>query len=80
MNIYKWLWSKIGGRPWTFIMRDFYHEVEFAVIIPLLILGWFSRDWLSPREGIFVLCGLVIGYILGHLFWGRRWIKGQEGK
>jgi len=21
-KIYKWLWSRIGGRPWTYIIRD----------------------------------------------------------
>jgi hypothetical protein len=21
-KLYKWLWSHIGGRPWTYILRD----------------------------------------------------------
>jgi hypothetical protein len=21
-RIYKWLWSRIGGRPWSYIIRD----------------------------------------------------------
>jgi len=24
--LYKALWSRIGGRPWTYIIRDSYHS------------------------------------------------------
>jgi len=58
VNIYKWLWTRIGGRPWTYIMRDFYHAH------PLIVF----------------FCTLGIGTILGHLFWGTKWKKGEEGK
>jgi len=34
-KLYKMLWSRIGGRPWTYIIRDSYQKR------PLLwILGW----------------------------------------
>ena len=25
-SCYKWLWTHIGGRPWTYIIRDNAHE------------------------------------------------------
>jgi hypothetical protein len=56
-KIYRWIWSRIGGRPWTYIMRDFYHDH------PLIVL----------------FCTLGIGTLLGHLFWGTPWEKGQKG-
>jgi len=35
MSCYKWLYTHIGGRPWTYIIRDSYHNH------PLFwILGW----------------------------------------
>ena len=37
MNLYKWLYSRIGGRPWTNIARDFYHH--HPVIVGFLTLG-----------------------------------------
>lgn len=79
MNIYKWLWSRVGGRPWTFIMRDFYHEVEYVIIIGFFSLGYFLRGHLELRDFILIVVLVTIGYILGHLFWGRKWIKGQKG-
>lgn len=36
---YKWLWTHIGGRPWTYIIRDFYHEYPWIVIPIIAGLG-----------------------------------------
>jgi len=78
-NPYKWLWSKIGGRPWTYIWRDIYHQAEY--IIQLL---WFS---VGVVVGInfgwklaYIFWGIyTIGFIFGHFHWGTKWIKGQKG-
>ena len=29
MNIYKWLWSLIGGRPWTYIFGHFFWGTSY---------------------------------------------------
>ncbi len=82
-NLYKKLWSLIGGRPWTFIYRDLWHTVE--------ILGqvqWFWTAvlvfWLIgvdiPIKLLGVLWGVyILGYINGHFFWGTNWKQGQKG-
>lgn len=80
MNMYKALWSRIGGRPFTYILRDIWHKAEFVWIIGLIAIGvtlGHNFDWIKVLEilGIF-----TIGYIAGHLFWGRRWIENQQGK
>lgn len=79
MNIYKWLWSKIGGRPWTFIWRDIYHEAEWLIQIMWLCVGatlGIYFGWI----GVGVFIGIyTLGYINGHFHWGTRWIKGQKG-
>lgn len=80
MNPYKWLWSRIGGRPWTYIWRDIYHQAEWLIqtlwfaagVAVGLTLGW---KLALVAWGIYTL-----GYINGHFHWGTRWIKGQQGK
>jgi len=42
-RLYKALWSRIGGRPWTYIIRDSYHYR------PLI--------WLALATGIGTLLG-----------------------
>ena len=85
-NPYKWgLWKWIGGRPWTFISRDIWHLFEYLPIMLLLFAGFFtgyhwakasiSLWWLVPLWGV-----STIWYVLGHFFYGRDWIKGQQGK
>jgi hypothetical protein len=43
MNIfqkaYKWLWSRIGGRPWTFIIRDSCRNHPLPWLLGTLGLG-----------------------------------------
>ncbi len=42
-RLYRALWSRMGGRPWTYIIRDSYHHR------PLL--------WLALSSGIGILLG-----------------------
>ena len=80
MNIfsYKWWWSKIGGRPWTFIMRDFYHNFEYLIIIGFFTLGYFLRPYFTVREFTIGITVGTICFLLGHLFWGKKYIEGQQ--
>ena len=80
MNLYKRLWSKIGGRPWTYIWRDLWTQAEimmqflwfFTGIGIFIWLGWF---------GVLVWgIGYIYGFINGHFFWGTKHVKGQQGK
>jgi len=79
VNIYKWFWSKIGGRPWTFIIRDTYHKAEFFWIVGLVSIGvWLGHnyDWKAILIGWLMFS---IGYACGHFFWGKEYIPGQGG-
>ncbi len=42
-RLYRTLWSRLGGRPWTYIIRDAYHQR------PLV--------WLALATGLGVLLG-----------------------
>ena len=79
MNWYKMLWSRIGGRPWTYISRDFYHKFEYGVLVSLFVAG-FALGW-SGLVGwkwlLVLLASYTIGFIHGHFFWGRPYIENQ---
>lgn len=79
-SFYQWLWRHIGGRPWTYILRDYYHEAEYVVIVGMLALGYFAAnyEWLDRGEFALFTLSLTAGYILGHLFWGTRWVPGEK--
>lgn len=81
-ELYRWLWTHVGGRPWTYILRDYYHEAEFVVIMGTLALGYFAghMGWLGTHDFALFGISVTLGYILGHLFWGTRWVPGEEGK
>jgi hypothetical protein len=79
MNIYKALWRRIGGRPWTYILRDCWGDSGFFWIVGLVSLGiWLGHvyPWDTVLKGWLVFSA---GYIGGHLFWGTRHIPGQRG-
>jgi hypothetical protein len=79
MNPYKWLWTRIGGRPWTYIIRDFYHRYEWFWIAGLIYGG----AWAGCRWGLdTILKALAIftlGYVTGHLFWGTKYVEDEKG-
>lgn len=76
-DFYKALWSRLGGRPWTYILRDAWHQFEGLWIIGLVAIGALLGHWL--RDLIFwLLLVFTPGYIAGHLFWGTKYIAGQR--
>lgn len=80
-SIYKKLWSLTPiNRPFTFWLRDLWHKYEFVWIIGLIAVGvWMGHhlDWIAVLKimGIFTM-----GFIFGHLFWGKPYIPNQRGK
>ncbi len=78
MNFYKALWSRIGGRPWTYILRDFWHKVEGLCIIALVAAGAVMGH-IMWSEVLKLLLAFALGYTAGHLFWGKEYIPDQKG-
>ena len=75
---YKWWWSKIGGRPWTYILRDWWDDYEFFWIVGLVSLGiWLGHafTWQPVLKGWLIFS---VGYTAGHLFWGKEYIPNQK--
>lgn len=78
MNLYKMIYEPITGRPFTYVLRDLYHKLEWFWIVGLVSCGvWMGHhfDWVEVLKclGIF-----TVGYIAGHLFWGRDYIPNQD--
>ena len=77
-DLYKklWFWA---GRPFTYILRDLYLRAEFVWIIGLVAIGvaiGHHYDWIIVLK---IMVIFTIGYIFGHLFWGRDYIEGEKG-
>ena len=76
--VYRWLWTNIGGRPWTFIIRDSYHGYPIPWIFGVMIAGDFL-GWVFTAWRVLTYLGVCMGgIILGHLFWGSPWRGGQK--
>ena len=74
---YKWLWSHTTKRPYTYIIRDFYHELPFPFMMVFAGIVWVFQKYFhaSVREWVYI----AIGVLIGHLFWGRDYIP-DEGE
>ncbi len=79
-NPYKFLWSRIGGRPWTYISRDVYHRVEYVILVSLFSGGFFLglSGELNWRWFVILIGVYTLGFIHGHFFWGTNYIEGQK--
>ena len=81
MNIfsYKWWWSRWGGRPWTFIMRDARQKSPtpwmLGVMVVSATIGHYCWGWVL----LAVFVGILVGILWGHLWWGTKYIPNQGG-
>jgi hypothetical protein len=77
MDLYKLLWSRIGGRPWTYILRDAWNRAEGLWLMGLLAAGAFLGHWFWHLI-FWLLLTFAFGYVAGHLFWGKDYIPNQR--
>ena len=79
MDFYRMLWSRLGGRPWTYIARDVYHRVEYLVLVSILVTGYAIGETglVSWKLFMVFMTAYTIGYIHGHFFWGKEYVPNQ---
>jgi len=83
MNLAEWyegLWSRCGGRPWTYIMRDIWHRYE---LIPQAVWFWAGVGvtfWCRGNILLITLAWLAYmwGYLNGHCFFGTPYVPDQQ--
>lgn len=70
---YKLLWSRFGGRPWTWISRASWiaspARWAFGLVAGGILAGWLARRYLGWKGSLALLVGFVVGFILGHIYW-----------
>ena len=64
-RLYKTIWSRIGGRPWSHIIRE---SPRLSAVVGAVFLSIGLASLRAPRP-VILAAGLGIGFILGHLFW-----------
>ena len=79
-SIYKKLWSLIGSRPWTYIIRDARQKYPTPWMLGVMAVGivighYLWSWWLLIGFGI-----LLVGILWGHLWWGSKYIPNQRGE
>ena len=56
-RIYRFVWTRIGGRPWTYIIRDSYHQRPLLWLALLTLIGillghlFWGEPWIPGQTG-----------------------------
>ena len=88
MGVYERFWfatqvwlKRKDRRPYTYAMRDWYHTSPLPTIVGLAITFYMIGRY-TTLASIWWLLGivlaLVVGIILGHLFWTKHYVEGEQ--
>ncbi|MGI2336155.1 MAG: hypothetical protein ACRKGH_05870 [Dehalogenimonas sp.] len=67
-KFYESLWRKVGGRPWTEIVRDDQKKSPLVFMLIFLGLGILVGR-LGGRFWWQILIGFLLGILVGHFWW-----------
>ena len=67
-KLYRLLWSRVGGRPWTDIVRD---DQKKSPLVFLLIFFGFGilTGKAAGKYWWQILIGFLVGILCGHFWW-----------
>jgi len=68
-QFYRALWQRIGGRPWTYIMRSRPWLYILPAIGMMVTMAWARRKYKGWVIGLAVGVAAFLGFIGGHVFW-----------
>lgn len=67
-KLYEKLWRRVGGRPWTEIVRD--EQKQSPLIFLLIFLGFgVLLGKVAARYWWQILIGFLLGLLCGHFWW-----------
>ncbi|MBI4236462.1 MAG: hypothetical protein HY688_03795 [Chloroflexi bacterium] len=67
-KLYEKLWRRIGGRPWTHIVRDEQRKDPLLFLLIFLGLGILLVK-IAGKHWWQVLLGFLLGILAGHFWW-----------
>ena len=67
-KLYGKLWSQVNGKPWTELIREDQRRSPLLYMLIFLGLGILASK-LAGKYWWQLLLGLLIGVVIGHLFW-----------
>lgn len=76
-RFYKWLYTRLGGKPWTDIWRDIWHQYEWFMQTLWFGTGLIVGIFFSWKLALVIWAVYTYGYLNGHFFWGTPW-KGRK--
>ncbi len=67
-KLYQELWKRVGGRPWTEIVRDEQKRTPLIFLLIFLGLGILAGK-LAGKYWWQILFGFLLGILCGHFWW-----------
>ncbi|MBA7694823.1 hypothetical protein ES703_103436 [subsurface metagenome] len=67
-KIYEWIYTRVGGRPWTHIIRDEQKGAPLLFMLIFLGLGILVSK-LAGKYWWQILLGFILGILVGHFWW-----------
>ncbi|AQX72701.1 hypothetical protein [Dehalococcoides mccartyi] len=67
-KFYEKLWCKVGGKPWTEIVREDQRASPLVYLLIFLGLGILVAR-LAGKNWWQILVGFLLGIICGHFWW-----------
>jgi predicted MFS family arabinose efflux permease len=67
-RLYRELWSRVGGRPWTEIIREDQKRSPLVFLLIFIGLGILAGK-LAGKYWWQILLGFLLGILCGHFWW-----------
>ena len=67
-NLYEKLWRRVGGKPWTDIVREDQKAAPLVYLLIFLALGMLVVR-LTGKHWWKILLGFLLGIFVGHFWW-----------
>ncbi|WP_041917608.1 hypothetical protein [Dehalococcoides mccartyi] len=67
-KFYEKLWHKVGGKPWTEIIREDQKASPLVYLLIFLVLGILLAK-LAGKNWRPILIGFLLGVLCGHFWW-----------